>query len=63
MLAELAARHGVRVATAVLKTRNERSMRLLLRLGFTAPSSELQAALAIDADESAMQRVLCADAG
>ena len=34
MLSELAYQYDVRVATAVLKTRNERSRRLLDRLGF-----------------------------
>ena len=36
MLHELQHRYNVRVATAVLKTRNVRSRRLLERLGFTA---------------------------
>ena len=58
MLAELAAAHGVRCATAVLKTANLRSMRLLQRLQFTPASAALRDQLALDADESAMERAL-----
>ena len=58
MLAELAARYGVRSATAVLKTANVRSLRLLQRLQFAPASAALRERLELDADETAMQRVL-----
>jgi ribosomal-protein-alanine N-acetyltransferase len=58
MLAELAAEHGVRRATAVLKVANLRSLRLLQRLQFTPASAALSDLLALDDDEIAMERAL-----
>jgi RimJ/RimL family protein N-acetyltransferase len=56
MIAELAARHGVQRVSAVLKSRNARSMRLLERLGFApAPPAEARAR-AVPADEVLMTR-------
>lgn len=58
MIAELAARYRVRRLTAVFKTRNERSRRLLERLEFVAASPALCAASGIERDESMMVRAL-----
>jgi len=52
MMAELAARHGVRSFTAVLKRGNLRSLRLLERLGFKHASHD------VEFDELSMQRDL-----
>lgn len=58
MLTELATRYGVRSATAVLKTANLRSLRLLQRLQFGPAPTVVRESLEIEADETAMQRVL-----
>ena len=58
MLAELAAEHGVRRATAVLKAANLRSLRLLQRLQFAPASAALRERLDPDDDETAMERAL-----
>ena len=56
MIDELAARHGAKRLTALLKARNERSRRLLERLGFAPASAEERAAAEAATDELQMQR-------
>lgn len=56
MLGELAAQHGVRSATAVLKRENQRSLRLLLRLGFALASPARHAQVDVERDELLMER-------
>lgn len=56
MIAELAARHGVRSLSAVLKRENLRSLRLLERLGFSPASPEERAARRVEPDELLMVR-------
>jgi RimJ/RimL family protein N-acetyltransferase len=56
MIAELAARYGVRTLVAVLKRGNARSLRLLRRLGFSAASAQLLAANPVEAGEILMTR-------
>jgi RimJ/RimL family protein N-acetyltransferase len=56
MIAELAARHGVRTLTAELKRENLRSLRLLERLGFSLASPEEHVRHAVAADEVMMWR-------
>ena len=58
MIGELAAQHGVRQLAAVLKRANERSLRLLLHLGFTRALPELHAAHEVAADEWLMLRAV-----
>jgi RimJ/RimL family protein N-acetyltransferase len=58
MLGELATHHGVPRATAVLKQVNQRSLRLLQRLGFTPASGELLVQADIEKDEFLMVREL-----
>jgi [ribosomal protein S5]-alanine N-acetyltransferase len=54
MLGELRASYGVNRLTAVLKRGNQRSMRLLLRLGFALATQQQQREAAIEADECLM---------
>ena len=54
MIAELAARYGVRHLSAVLKRDNGRSMRLLERLGFSLAPAGLHAEREIEPDEALM---------
>ena len=56
MIGELVQHHGVHTLTAVLKRRNERSRRLLERLGFSPASDELCTGRGIEPDELMMQR-------
>jgi RimJ/RimL family protein N-acetyltransferase len=56
MIGELVARHGVRTLTAVLKRGNDRSLRLLERLGFALASPELRDLCEVGPDEILMQR-------
>jgi RimJ/RimL family protein N-acetyltransferase len=56
MIAELVERYQVRSLTAVLKSENTRSRRLLERLGFSPSAAELQAAHAVEAGEMLMLR-------
>ena len=56
MIDELVASHGVERLTAVLKARNQRSRRLLERLGFMAASAAERAAAQVDVDELLMRR-------
>ena len=56
MLAELAAHYGVHTFTAVLKRGNNRSMRLLERLGFEPAPPDWARALQAEADEASMLR-------
>jgi len=58
MLEELAARHGVRRCSAVLKRDNLRSFHLLRRLRFTPAGPAAQAARGIEPDEWLMERTL-----
>jgi len=58
MIAELVANHGVRQLAAVLKRKNERSLRLLERLGFSPASDREVAEAHIEPDELLMCRVL-----
>lgn len=58
MIGELSRHYGVRRVTAVLKQVNQRSLRLLLRLGFTPGSGELLARADIEKDEYFMVREL-----
>ena len=58
MIAELADRYEISRLTAVLKRTNERSRRLLERLGFIPASPELQAELPVEPDELLMHRRL-----
>jgi RimJ/RimL family protein N-acetyltransferase len=56
MIGELAERYDVRTLFAVLKRSNERSLRLLERLGFAPAPDESRAILGAEADELLMQR-------
>ena len=56
MLAELVAQYGVRRVSAVLKRGNQRSLRLLERLGFLVAPAEAHAEHQITRDEVLMQR-------
>jgi RimJ/RimL family protein N-acetyltransferase len=56
MIDELVARHGVQRLAAVLKARNERSRRLLERLGFMPANAEQLSAGRVAPDELLMQR-------
>jgi RimJ/RimL family protein N-acetyltransferase len=56
MIGELVARHGVRRLRAVGKQRNERSIRLLRRLGFTPAGATRQAEAGVGPDEWLMER-------
>jgi ribosomal-protein-alanine N-acetyltransferase len=56
MMAELTQRHGVRGFDAVLKQGNERSMRLLERLGFSLAGPAAHGAAGVDDDEALMQK-------
>ena len=58
MLAELAAAHGVRRLSALLKRANARSRRLLERLGFAPAPPGSRLARHAAADELAMERAL-----
>ena len=51
VIRELAGRHGVRTLSGVLKRSNERSRRLLERLGFVPAPDALRARLQVDEDE------------
>ena len=55
-LAELVAQYGVRRVSAVLKRGNQRSLRLLERLGFLVAPAEAHAERQITRDELLMQR-------
>ena len=56
MIDELVAAHEVERLSAVLKARNQRSRRLLERLGFTPAAAAERAAAQVDADELLMLR-------
>jgi RimJ/RimL family protein N-acetyltransferase len=56
MIDELADQHGVRRLSAVLKRENQRSMRLLQRLGFVLASPAEHAQREVERDEYLMQR-------
>jgi ribosomal-protein-alanine N-acetyltransferase len=56
MLGELAAQHDVRDVTAVLKRENQRSLRLLERLGFALASAARHAQVDVERDELLMER-------
>src|SRR5205085_2656098 len=56
MLAELVAQYGVRALSAVLKRENQRSLRLLERLGFLVAPAEARAQRQLACDELLMQR-------
>ena len=56
MNAELAAHHGVQRLTAVLKANNQRSLRLLERLGFAPATAAERAALEVASDELLLTR-------
>lgn len=58
MLHELAAQHGVRRCSAVLKRENQRSFHLLRRLRFVQASAAARAARGVERDEWLMERVL-----
>lgn len=58
MLGELAERFGVRHVSAVLKQENQRSRRLLDRLGFTMASPDEHARREVERDEHLMMREL-----
>jgi RimJ/RimL family protein N-acetyltransferase len=61
MLDELARRYGVRRVTAVLKRPNERSRRLLERLGFETAPPEARGPAGVEPDELLMHRALGVD--
>jgi len=61
MLDELARRYGVRGVSAVLKRPNERSRRLLERLGFMMAPSEAHGPAGAEPDELLMHRSLGLD--
>ena len=61
MLDELARRYGVRGVSAVLKRPNERSRRLLERLGFMMAPSEAHGPAGAEPDELLMHRSLGVD--
>jgi [ribosomal protein S5]-alanine N-acetyltransferase len=56
MLAELVSQHGVLRLTAVLKQRNQRSLRLLERLGFAPAPADDALRRQLDDDETLMTR-------
>ena len=56
MLIELSQRHGARRMTAVLKQRNQRSLRLLERLGFEPAAADDPLRRELDDDETLMRR-------
>lgn len=56
MIGELVGQYRVGRLSAVLKRSNERSRRLLLRLGFALASPERHQELQVDADEMLMER-------
>ena len=56
MLAELVETYGVTTLYAVAKARNQRSLRLLGRLGFVAAGPDLRALRGVEADEAMMVR-------
>ncbi|MGE5169696.1 MAG: GNAT family N-acetyltransferase [Rudaea sp.] len=56
MIGELLEHHGVHTVHAVLKRRNERSRRLLERLGFSAAPAELRSRRGVKPDELMMHR-------
>jgi len=58
MIAELAANYQVRYLSAVLKRDNQRSMRLLERLGFALASPEERIRADIEAGEQLMQMLI-----
>jgi ribosomal-protein-alanine N-acetyltransferase len=58
MLAELIERYGVTTLYAVAKARNQRSLRLLGRLGFVAAGSDLRAMRGVEPDEAMMVRMV-----
>ena len=58
MIAELAANYRVRQLSAVFKRDNQRSMRLLERLGFAVASPEEQSRADIETDERLMKMVI-----
>jgi RimJ/RimL family protein N-acetyltransferase len=60
MIGELAERYGVRTLFAVLKRSNDRSLRLLKRLGFTPAPDGSRTELGAGPDEWLMQRDLAA---
>jgi ribosomal-protein-alanine N-acetyltransferase len=56
MITELAEHYRVRTLTAVLKSENRRSLRLLERLGFSLASAELHATHDVERDEVMLRR-------
>jgi RimJ/RimL family protein N-acetyltransferase len=60
MLAELIERYAVTTLYAVAKVRNQRSLRLLGRLGFVAAGPDLCAMRGVEPDEAMMVRVVAA---
>ncbi|HSQ61394.1 MAG TPA: GNAT family N-acetyltransferase [Acidobacteriota bacterium] len=58
MIAELAERHRVRRLSAVFKTANHRSRRLLERLGFSPVPQGTPGAIELEPDESRMVRIV-----
>jgi RimJ/RimL family protein N-acetyltransferase len=56
MIDELARKYQVHSLSAVLKQRNQRSARLLQRLGFEVATPQQHAAAGVEADELLMQR-------
>ena len=56
MLAELIETYGVTTLYAVAKERNQRSLRLLGRLGFVAAGPDLRALRGVEPDEAMMVR-------
>ena len=58
MIAELIERYGVTLLYAVAKERNQRSLRLLGRLGFVAAAPDLGASRGVEPDEAMMVRVV-----
>jgi [ribosomal protein S5]-alanine N-acetyltransferase len=56
MIAELAEHYHVHIVTAVLKRENQRSLRLLERLGFSVASAKSHAEQNVDPSELLMQR-------
>jgi RimJ/RimL family protein N-acetyltransferase len=60
MISELIAQHGVRHLSAVLKRDNQRSLRLLQRLGFTLASADMHVQREVERDEFLMLREVSA---
>ena len=56
MIEELRERYHVRTLSAVLKSANHRSLKMLTRLGFTAATTARSGEIGIDADEMLMER-------